>query len=356
MAFRGKTPEEARKRQDQMRARLVQLIWPAGKPELPTSFQVISRKDHSDARASYKLYEIWFTAPPKPGAPSTSGKLARVAKRLAERKIHCWLAIPKSARAGRTPAVLCLHGHRGFAQDVVRGQGLYWYGKSLAEKGYVILAPALRHNRWTGGLDYQFGANEGKIWSPTGERVWDCQVCLNYLLQNVHEVDSKRLGVLGLSLGGETATYVGALDQRIGITVASGFLTTMKNMKDNHCGCAVILGFEENFEYSDLFCLIAPRPLVCENSIHEKAGGGFPVRFADEAFKKIEPAYKAFGKRTRSITVTERPRGGSQPAYKGDVTGLDLIQVRHNQTENNGHYFDGRVSIKKLDQVLRPGK
>src|SRR5262249_3587144 len=64
MAFRGKTAREAHKRQDEMRAKLVRLIWPAGKPELPTSFKVSSSKDHSDAKASYKLYEIWFTAAP----------------------------------------------------------------------------------------------------------------------------------------------------------------------------------------------------------------------------------------------------------------------------------------------------
>jgi hypothetical protein len=367
MAFRGKTPAEARKRQDEMRAKLVRLIWPAGKPELPTSFKVSSRKDHSSPRASYKLYEIWFTAPPKlskspsPGKPGNA-KFDKVAKKLAERKIHCWVAIPKSAKLGATPAVLCLHGHRGFAQDVVRGNGLYWYGQALAEKGYVVLAPALRHDSkasWlggTGGLDYQFGGDL-KTWSPTGERVWDCQVCLNYLLHSVPEVDRERLGVVGLSMGGETATYLGALDQRIKITVASGFLTTMKNLTNgSHCGCFNVPGFKENFEISDLCCLIAPRALVCENSVHEVENGGFPTKYANQAFEKVRPAYIAFGKRTTRITLTERPKGRFQPAYTRDVAGFDLILVCHNQTANNGHYFDGRASIKKLDEVLRLGK
>src|SRR5262249_9107469 len=174
-------------------------------------------------------------------------------------------------------AVRCLRGHGSpwpSAKDVVTRdfrKGSSWpkdgygFGQPLLERGYVVLAPHMRH-------EYQFS---DKQWTPTGERVWDCLACLHYLCTRVPEVDRNRLGVLGLSMGGETAMYVGALDERIKVVVSCGTLTTIKNM-EGHCGCWRMRGFDKAFEYSDVFALIAPRHLVCENSVHEPAGTGFP--------------------------------------------------------------------------------
>jgi len=127
-----------------------------------------------------------------------------------------------------------------------------------------------------------------------GERTWDCLCALDYLASRP-DVDPERLAVAGISLGGETTMYVAALDERLKLVDSSGWLTTVENMKNGHCLCYNFPGLEERFDFSDIFSLIAPRSLVCENGTLERAGGGFPVEIAQEALREIRRAYKVFG-------------------------------------------------------------
>jgi len=324
LAFRAGTPEEARHRQDLMREVLAKVIWP--KPTVdplglvdprilpvvpqPTSVRLT---DHTERNSSLKLYELHLQY-------DLRFKDLQNAQR---REMHWWLAIPKNAQPSTTPAVLCLHGHNGSGDAVMHGKGIYWYGKSLAELGYVVIAPDLRH----GGLiartdgDYQFDQDR---WSRTGERVWDCLACIDYLC-TLPEVNPKRLGVVGLSLGGETAMYVGALDKRIQITVSSGFLTTMATMRNGrHCGCWWIEGLELLFDYSDIFCLVAPRTLVCENGIFDSTG--FPIEVSRLAFERIVPAYR--------------------------LSGGTPLHIEHRDKRNDGHWFSGEA-FGYIDAVLK---
>lgn len=108
-------------------------------------------------------------------------------------------------------------------------------------------------------------------------------------------MNEEKIGTVGLSLGGETVMYVAALDERIRIAVSSGWLTAIPNMKRGHCPCWNFPGLEENFEFSDIFACVAPRPLVLEIGRKEKTPGGFPVEIAERAFREIRRAYRFFG-------------------------------------------------------------
>ena len=176
------------------------------------------------------------------------------------------------------------------------GAGIYWYGRALIDRGYVVIAPdigqhELQHTNWT----------------LMGERTWDALRCLDFLA-TMPEVDSNRLAVAGLSLGGETAMYVAALDERIQATCSSGWLTTVSNMKNGHCVCYNFPGLEENFEFADIFACVAPRPLVCELGLQEKAPGGFPVPIGREAFDQLRGAYRVFNAESNlSLSVHPGP-------------------------------------------------
>ena len=115
------------------------------------------------------------------------------------------------------------------------------------------------------------------------------------------EVSRKGVGVAGLSLGGETTMYVAALDERVKVADSSGWLTTIENMKNGHCPCWNFPGLDESFDFSDVFSLIAPRPLVCEIGEQEKAPGGFPVSIAKPAFEDIRRSYKVFGAEKKAV-------------------------------------------------------
>ena len=101
-----------------------------------------------------------------------------------------------------------------------------------------------------------------------GERLWDLVRCVDYL-QSMPEVDEHRIGCGGLSLGGEMAMWLGAMDERIAATVSAGFLTTMDQMEQNHCMCWKFEGLRELVDFTDIYSLIAPRPLQCQNGLLE---------------------------------------------------------------------------------------
>jgi len=214
---------------------------------------------------------------------------------LPDRRAHLWVAIPKNG-APRHPVVLAIHGHGGTGEQIVRGQGLYWYGRALAEMGYLVVAPDV------GSHDLQH-----KNWTLMGERVWDCIRALDYAASRP-DADGRRMAVCGLSLGGETAMYVAALDTRLRAVCSSGWLTTVQNMRNGHCPCYDFPGLAEHFDFSDIFGCIAPRPLVCEIGEQERAPGGFPVAVARRAFQEVLEVYRAFGAEDRA-RLTIHPGG-----------------------------------------------
>jgi len=291
MGFRATTVEDARKWQAECREKLFALMMGGGKPaRVPPDVKVLQRTDVP--HANYALEEITIQTRP-------------------DRRAHCWMAIPKSPK-GRVGGILAIHGHGGSGEQVVKGEGLYWYGRHLAERGYVVIAPDV------GSHDLQH-----PDWTLMGERVWDCLCAVDYLASRP-EVDPKRLAVCGLSLGGETTMYVGALDERLKVVCSSGWLTTVQNMKEIHCPCWNFPGLEENFEFADIFSCTAPRYLICENGEQEPGKGGFPVEIAKGAFQEIRRAYKVFGAEDR---------------LEHDI-------------HPGGHIFSGRLILKRLDKAL----
>lgn len=262
MRFTAQTLREARRWQKQARAKLFELMMGGKKPRrVPLNPRVL--KQEEVAGASYVLQELTLTS-------------------LPDRQLHAWLAIPKRVPRGGVPAVLALHGHGGTGEQVVKGEGLYWYGKVLAEHGWVVIAPDI------GSHELQHPG-----WTLMGERTWDALTCVEYLLSRP-EVDKRRIGTIGLSLGGETVMYVAALDERVQVALSSGWLTTISNMKQGHCPCWDFPGLEDYFEFSDIFACVAPRTLILQIGRQERAPGGFPVESAQEAFAELTKVYERF--------------------------------------------------------------
>jgi hypothetical protein len=212
---------------------------------------------------------------------------------LPDRRARVWVGRPVSPK-GKVGVVLALNGHGGSGEQIVHGQGLYWYGRALLEMGYLVVAPDIGQHEL-----------QHTNWCLMGERTWDALRSLDYAL-SLPEADSKRVAVAGLSLGGETTMYVAALDERVQLACSSGWLTTVANMKNGHCPCFNFQGLEENFDFSDIFACVAPRGLVCELGEQERAPGGFPVAIGREAVERIQAAYRVFGADT-AVKLTVHP-------------------------------------------------
>jgi hypothetical protein len=215
-----------------------------------------------------------------------------------DRRIRVVLTIPCEARGGAAPAVVCIHGHGG-NRDIVYDEDSAYRGfaASLARCGYVTASANV-------GQHVIQDANHRTL---MGERLWDLIRVVDLLAER-DEVDPQRIGCAGLSLGGEMAMWLGAMDTRIAATVSSGFLTTMDNLREGHCMCWDFPGLQQRFDFADIYCLICPRPLQCQNGLKEKLPGGFPVDLAQAAMEEIRAAYRLAGQ-TDAVELAVHEQG-----------------------------------------------
>jgi len=203
-----------------------------------------------------------------------------------DRSIPVVLTIPDGAGEGTTPAVICLHGHGGNRNIVYDAQSIYHgFATELAQRGFVTVSTDV------GQHDVQDSTR-----TLMGERLWDCMRLVD-LVESRQEVDPRRIGCAGLSLGGEMAMWLGAMDTRIQATISCGFLTTMENLRDGHCMCWDFPGLQRRYEFVDIYGLIAPRALQCQNGRLERLPGGFPVDLARPAMDQIRQVYETLGAR-----------------------------------------------------------
>jgi hypothetical protein len=209
------------------------------------------------------------------------------------RRIRIILTCPLKS-TGPWPAVVCMHGHSGKPLSVYDKESIYkGFAAELAERNFVTVAPVVSQHEI-----YE----EGR--SLMGERLWDCMRCVDFLGSCI-SVDSTRIGCAGLSLGGEMAMWLGAMDQRIKATVSCGFLTRMDQMEQGHCMCWKFPGLRELVDYADIYSLIAPRPLMCQNGVKEPPTD-FTVELAREALKDIKVIYTNYSK-PENVTLIAHP-------------------------------------------------
>ncbi len=204
------------------------------------------------------------------------------------RRFNIILTVPNDGKPP-FPAVVCVHGHGGTRYSVYDKGSIYkGFASHLAEQGYVTIAADVGQHKV-----YE----EGRI--LMGERLWDLMRCVDFLIER-DDIDPKRIGCAGLSLGGEMTMWLGAMDTRVSAVVSSGFLTVMDQMEQNHCMCWKFNGLRELVDYADIYSLIAPRPLMCQNGLKE-GPKNFYVPIAKKAMKDIKLIYQDLGKPDHAV-------------------------------------------------------
>ena len=192
-------------------------------------------------------------------------------------RIKAVVTVPKKTELPR-PAIIVIDGHSGTRHSCYKDRG---FATLLAEKGYITASTKIS----------QHSIREENN-TMMGERLLDLIRCVD-LLVSMKDVDPKRIGCAGNSLGGEMAMWLGAMDKRISATMSAGFLTTMDQLEQNHCRCWKFPGIRSLVDFSDIYCLIAPRPLMCQNGLKERPTW-FTVPIARKALKEISPIYSDF--------------------------------------------------------------
>jgi hypothetical protein len=272
MKYTHRPPEEAVHWQWELRKSLAKLlnINDLITSKIPLKPQILSVEE----RPGYVFEEVEFNSTPS-------------------RRIQAVVTVPGAGRPP-FPAVVCIHGHGGNRRTVYDRTTVYkGFAENLAESGYATIA---------------VDVGQHEVLEPgrtlMGERLWDLMRCVDYL-GSLGMVNPSAIGCAGLSLGGEMAMWLAAMDDRIAACVSSGFLTVMDQMERNHCLCWKFEGLRELVDFADIYSLAAPRPLQCQNGLAEPPTQ-FNVPLAREAMREIRLIYADLGKPQNSELTVHR--------------------------------------------------
>jgi acetyl esterase/lipase len=196
--------------------------------------------------------------------------------------VPAYVARPAAA-SGRTPAIVFNHSHGGGytigKQEVLEGRTYLQpvpYAKALTDLGYTVLCIdhwVFGERSHTSELDmFKAMLWQGRVlW---GMMVYDSLRALDWLAQRP-DVDTSRIGTVGMSMGSTMAWYLGALDERIKVTVDICCLTDFdtllaKKGLGGHGVYYYVPGLLKHFTTAQINALIAPRAHLAVEGLQDK--------------------------------------------------------------------------------------
>jgi dienelactone hydrolase len=297
MRFQARSRGEAEAWQKRLRAKLTELLggFPAARERLE-SFTIETR-----AFPGYRREKVVFNS--RPGM-----------------SVLAYVLIPDNAKRP-TPAMICLPGHGRGVDDIV---GIDENGRERSDKsGYqhdfalqmveaglaaVAIEPLafgcrrdpINARRGLSANACQPSAGGALLVGETmiGWRVWDVMRTLDYIATRT-ELDSARVGCVGISGGGTITLFSAALDPRIRVAFVSGYLNTFRDSIGSlsHCIDNYVPGILNWAEMYDIVGLIAPRPFFAESGEKDNI---FPIKASVQSFTQVQEIYRVFGAADRA--------------------------------------------------------
>lgn len=215
-------------------------------------------------------------------------------------RVPAYLLVPKSAsKSNKLPAILCLHPtHMTFGNQTVVGLGTtnLPYGVELAERGYVVLAPA-----YPLMADYQPDLKALGYQSGTMKAIWDNMRGLD-LLESLPYVKRGGFGVIGHSLGGHNSIYTAVFDPRIKVIVSSCGFDSFRDYQHGNlqgwCSDRYMPKLknyrpdEVPFDFHELIGALAPRICFINAPLHDS---NFQYWSVDEVVRAAAAVYRLYG-------------------------------------------------------------
>lgn len=226
--------------------------------------------------------------------------------------VTAYLYLPSMIPPGKKLAsMLVLHGTGDEGKQLVDGKSPKAnraLAKELAERGYVVIAPD--YPSMGEMADYNFETDRYE--SATMKAVFNHIRCIDFL-QSRTEVDPDRVGVIGHSLGGHNAMFVGAFDERLKVVVSSCGWTLMDFYDIGEVGSKKYGGrlgpwaqdrympllrdkFKLDstkipFDFDEVIAAIAPRPFFSNSPIEDS---NFDVKGVKQGIEAAAEVYRLF--------------------------------------------------------------
>lgn len=208
----------------------------------------------------------------------------------------------------KLPAMLVLHGTDPLGKYAVSGKNLKpnrAYAIEMAQRGYVVIAPD--YPSFGGSENYNF--ENDRYQSGTMKGIFNHMRCVD-LLQSRKDVDPERIGVIGHSLGGHNAMFVGAFDTRLKVIVASCGWTMFENYNIGPEGTKKYGGVlgpwaqtrymplmrdkynldpeKVPFNFDEIIAVLAPRPFFSNSPLSD---ANFDVNGVKKGIANVKPVY-----------------------------------------------------------------
>ncbi len=258
------------------------LAAPAGRADADLPLPAATGRSHRDAAGRRaRLYQLLGDLPDRhrPIGGTKRGEEERDGYLLESwlldlnglEAVPAFLARPKRP-GGRAPAIVFDHSHGGGydigKKEFVEGRGYMQptpYAKALTDEGYVALCV----DHWCFGernVATEMDTFKAMLWEGRvlwGMMVYDSIRALDWLLAR-EDVDASRVATLGMSMGSTMAQWLGALDERVKVTVDICCLTEYHTLLADkglarHGIYYYVPGLLKEFTASDVNALIAPR-------------------------------------------------------------------------------------------------
>lgn len=227
----------------------------------------------------------------------------------ADDPVPAYLFLP-TGRSGPVAAMLCLHQTTAIGKAEPAGLGgrpNLHYARELAERGYVTLAPD-----YPNFGDYRCDPYARGYVSATMKGIWNHRRALD-VLQALPEVDPRRLGCIGHSLGGHNTLFLAAFDERVKVAVTScGFNSFARYMGGNlagwsHAGYMPRIASDYGadparmpFDFTEILGAIAPRTVFVSAPTGDD---NFAIEGVRDCLRAAAPVYALYQAHDRLMAV-----------------------------------------------------
>ncbi len=216
------------------------------------------------------------------------------------------LYVPAKVIAGeKLPAVLYVCGHSGRGRDGNK-TAFQHHGMWFATHGYVCLIidslqlgeiAAIHH----GTYRYDRWWWQARGYTPAAVECWNGIRAIDYL-QSRAEVDPEKIAVTGISGGGAATFWIAAADERVKVAVPVSGISDLEDyvagkIVNGHCDCMFMINTFQ-WPWTNIAALIAPRPMLFENSGHDTI---FPMTGNDRIRARLEKLYGLYTKKPADL-------------------------------------------------------
>ncbi len=302
-----------------------QSAWQSAAPAVPEFKAPAGREAWESQRAEIRLtlWKILGKLPPRPRVPAVR-TLSREDKggywlekfefdNGAGATVPGFLLLPKGG-SGKVPAILYCHWHggeydKGKIELFERNHTPEEPGPAFVRLGFAIISIDAycfgeRNGQGPGSAEKggagELTASKYNLWY--GRTLWgmilrDDLMALDYLASRP-EIDSRRIGVTGISMGATRSWWLMALDERLKAGVAVACLTRYQNLIAHealfeHGIYYFVPGMLEHFDTEAVVALAAPRPILFQTG---GADGGSPADGVREIESRVKPVFALYGR------------------------------------------------------------